>query len=242
MKLKTGLGTLVEFGRTWTRYEQLRRRLIWRAELDPDFAAVMAIEGQMRRSEVRVLYELAQQVAVGTCIVEIGSYHGLSTAALARGSAQGASAPVYAIDSHEYLDPGTYSESAGMLYAGNDGAVFMRYMLASNVAPMVRVINLFSNEAVQGWHRPIGLLWLDGNHEYDAVRRDFDEWSPFVVEGGWIALHDAHHPEAGPYRVVEEKLAQGGYELVRSVEKLTVLAKRAQSSSTNAVKESARDG
>ena len=36
----------------------------------------------------------------------------------------------------------------------------------------------------------IGLLFIDGDHEYDGVARDFRLYSPFVKEGGIVAFHD----------------------------------------------------
>ena len=40
------------------------------------------------------------------------------------------------------------------------------------------------------------LLFIDGDHSYDGVRRDFELYSPLVASGGMIALHDiVEHPE-----------------------------------------------
>ncbi len=36
----------------------------------------------------------------------------------------------------------------------------------------------------------LDLLFIDGDHAYDAVSRDFEVYSKFVRKGGWIALHD----------------------------------------------------
>lgn len=37
---------------------------------------------------------------------------------------------------------------------------------------------------------PIDFLFIDGDHTYDGVRRDFELWSPLVCPGGVVALHD----------------------------------------------------
>ena len=34
------------------------------------------------------------------------------------------------------------------------------------------------------------MLWIDGDHTYDAVRQDIDDWTPFVAIGGFAAFHD----------------------------------------------------
>lgn len=38
---------------------------------------------------------------------------------------------------------------------------------------------------------PVDFLFIDGDHTYDGVRRDFNMYAPLVREGGIIALHDA---------------------------------------------------
>lgn len=37
---------------------------------------------------------------------------------------------------------------------------------------------------------PIDLLFIDGDHSYEGVRRDFELYEPLVRTGGMIALHD----------------------------------------------------
>ena len=45
--------------------------------------------------------------------------------------------------------------------------------------------------------RALDYLFIDGDHTYDGVKKDFDLYAPFVRTGGIIALHDifAHQPE-----------------------------------------------
>jgi cephalosporin hydroxylase len=38
--------------------------------------------------------------------------------------------------------------------------------------------------------RPLDLLFIDGDHSYDGVKADFENYSPLVRPGGLIALHD----------------------------------------------------
>jgi predicted O-methyltransferase YrrM len=39
-------------------------------------------------------------------------------------------------------------------------------------------------------HRDLDLLFIDGDHSYNGVRRDFELYSPLVKKGGMIAIHD----------------------------------------------------
>ncbi len=38
--------------------------------------------------------------------------------------------------------------------------------------------------------RPVDFLFLDGDHRYEAVRRDFELYAPLVRPGGLVAFHD----------------------------------------------------
>ncbi len=44
-------------------------------------------------------------------------------------------------------------------------------------------------------NKPIDLLFIDADHSYDAVKKDFEIWGKLVRPGGWIAFHDIdpHH-------------------------------------------------
>jgi predicted O-methyltransferase YrrM len=39
-------------------------------------------------------------------------------------------------------------------------------------------------------HEPLDLLFIDGDHSYDAVRDDYERYSPLVRIGGLVAFHD----------------------------------------------------
>ncbi len=43
--------------------------------------------------------------------------------------------------------------------------------------------------------RQIDFLLIDGDHSYDGVRRDFEDYAPLVAPGGQVCLHDIRqHP------------------------------------------------
>jgi predicted O-methyltransferase YrrM len=43
--------------------------------------------------------------------------------------------------------------------------------------------------------RKLDLLFIDGDHTYDGVRKDYEMYAPLVAEGGLIAFHDIVHTE-----------------------------------------------
>lgn len=79
----------------------------------------------------------------------------------------------------------------GGIFGPADQAAFYRNIVRARVGDLVAAVKLTSLQAAAGWsERDIGLLWLDGDHRYSAVRADFLAWSPFVAPSGIIAFHD----------------------------------------------------
>jgi hypothetical protein len=74
------------------------------------------------------------------------------------------------------------------------------------VAELVEFHQGYAAELARQWNRPLRLLWIDGDHTYEGAKSDFDLFSPFVSEGGIVALHDVLHGGDGPLRVVMEDL------------------------------------
>lgn len=64
-------------------------------------------------------------------------------------------------------------------------------------------------EVALTWDKPIDILHIDGFHTYEAVKMDYDTWSPFVKDDGIILFHDTcvFYPGFGVYKFFEE-LAQ----------------------------------
>jgi predicted O-methyltransferase YrrM len=155
---------------------------------------VRDIEGWLSEAEGRYLYALAARGPGTGLVVEIGSSRGKSTLILATASRAAGRGPVVAIDPH--------------LHHGSEG-IFRANVARAGLADHVRTLVLRSDEAVVGWQEPIRFLWIDGSHEYGAVRRDYEEWERFVVPGGIIAFHDTFSWD-GPRRLVEDVLVPSG--------------------------------
>ncbi len=200
------------------RLEGMRARLRLLRKPAPVRRA-MSIEGRVSGAEVTGLMKLAAAVPDDACILEIGSYRGRSTSALALGTN---GAPVYAIEPHEAFE-GVY----GAQYGPADRRAFFENLLRVGVVEKVRLVNLSSEVACQGWTRPIGLLWIDGDHTLDGVRRDFESWQRFLVPGGVVAFHDADDPDGGPAQLIESLCASGPYEKCAAVHRIVALRRSA---------------
>jgi predicted O-methyltransferase YrrM len=62
--------------------------------------------------------------------------------------------------------------------------------------------------------RFIDFLFIDGDHLYDGVKRDFDLYSPFVKPGGIIALHDISYMQKPLFievRQLWDEIVDAGY-------------------------------
>lgn len=181
--------------------------------------SIYAIEGMLTKLECQKLYELAFEAKIG-CIVEIGSYRGLSTICLAKGTAAGANLPVYAIEPHE-----EFNGVKGGHFGPADRAAFMRNVLNHNVAEAIRLINLGSEKVFRNWSMEIGLLLIDGDHRDEPVALDFQGWTPHLITGGVVALHDSTDATLGPKKVVDKAIESEAFKLVEIVDLLTVLKK-----------------
>jgi Methyltransferase domain len=177
-------------------------------------------EGMTSFEEVRLLYDLAREVRTG-CIVEVGAYRGRSTVALGRGSLDGHRVPVFAIEPHQ-----PFSGVLGGRFGPADAGAFYRAILETGCYHVVRLISLSSEQVVPGWRLPVALLWIDGDHRYPGVRRDFECWQPHLLKGASLVFDDAADPSLGPHRLIAELLATERYESVAAFGKLAVLRLR----------------
>jgi MMP 1-O-methyltransferase len=163
----------------------------------------MTVEGQITERESTVLAALAERSPRGTAIVEIGSYRGRSTVALALGSRAGAGNCVYAIDPHD-----EFTGVLGGRFGPEDRAAFDANIARTGVGELVSAVVLPSAAAAVGWEdRNVGLLLIDGDHTEEAVRTDVEAWLPHVVERGTVAVHDRN--VEGVRRVIEEVVGLG---------------------------------
>lgn len=202
-----------------TQYYQLREAVENgdRSDLRKCFDST---EGMICFDEALLLYHLSRQVTRG-CIVEVGSYRGRSTVFLARGSLDGNIVPVYAIDPHR-----DYVGVLGGVFGPKDRGCFFKAMLDNKCSEIVRLINLssemISNESLEN----ISLLWLDGDHSYSGVKRDFECWKPRLFLDAFIAFDDANDPTLGPRMLINELVATEEYEEVFQMGRMSVVCCR----------------
>ncbi len=182
-----------------------------------DLQEILKVPGMLTRDEVEYLYRLGQWNPGKGVIVEIGSWKGKSTICLARGSLAVGGEKVYAVDPHKPLAEEGYAEDTG--------AEFLRNIKDAGIEAHVVPRVMTSEEAAKGWNQPIRLLWIDGDHRYEQVKRDLLLWEPHVIEGGIVAMHDTIR-KRGPKRVLWEEIFRSNhYQEISIVDNITAARK-----------------
>lgn len=161
-------------------------------KFDEVYDQISNIKGWMGLEDCGVLFKYAYDVS-GT-IVEVGSYHGRSTKLLALSSP---TSKVYAIDPKQFEE-------------------FKSHTRGLNV----ELINSKSEDVV--WDKPIDLLHVDGDHKYQAVKKDIVNFVPHLRPGSFALFHD-YVTLGRPGDDVEEKmdtLNNKEYGVVRAIHEL----------------------
>lgn len=155
-----------------------------------DLTAALAIDGWMRAAELRWLAEQAQ--SCGT-IVEVGSWKGRSTRALA----DHCPGTVYVVDDW-CLPPEAQDQTNHELLTRGPGAIIaewranLRDHLKAKRIVLIRGRSAATAKKVAK-RIPDGgadLIFIDASHAEDAVTADILAYLPLVRPGGLLAGHD----------------------------------------------------
>lgn len=161
------------------------------------------LEGLISEATGVKLAELAAAVPNTQTVVNIGVFKGKSTCYLAEGSALGGRATVLAIDPWDL--PGN-PDGKHHYHGALDK--FVEQLAQVGLEWAVWAIKEFS-AVVAGWNPdivgPVGLLFIDGDHEYESVREDWNAWYPHLAPGAVVAFDDYQTPKnPGVGRFVKE--------------------------------------
>lgn len=164
---------------------------------------VGVIDGLLSKNETILLYNLATKAMNGV-VVEIGSFKGKSTICLAYGVKDGHGVRVYAIDPHKGdLSYHEWEKDKNSLPTIKD---FKRNISRNHgIKDYVYPLFVTSEEAIDLVKHKADLIFVDGDHRYEGVIKDFNLWKHKLNYGGVIAFHDSFSWE-GVIRVVDEEL------------------------------------
>ncbi|MEO0452302.1 MAG: class I SAM-dependent methyltransferase [Pseudomonadota bacterium] len=191
------------------------------------------IKGFLAPEEAQLLYEVALDRAQSGPCLEVGGYCGKSATYI--GSAcQAANELLFSIDHHrgseenqpgwEYFDEEVWDERAGAV----DTLPFFRDTirraeLEGTVVPIVgRSIDI-----AERWQTPLSFLFIDGGHTMEHALNDYRGWTPHLMPGGVLAIHDVFPDPADggrpPFEIYQRALASDLFEEEAAVLSLRIL-------------------
>lgn len=154
-------------------------------------------------------------------IVELGSYQGGSTRALALATAQ----QVYAIDLWDMRMPQEgkgHRNKKKRAVPFESTEAFETFLEHAGNLNNVVWLKGDSLEFAKIWSQWISGLFLDADHSSTATRANFKAWAPHVRPSGWVAFHDCQG--FGVAKVIEEVI-DDDWEHVTTVGSLYVARK-----------------
>jgi predicted O-methyltransferase YrrM len=156
------------------------------------------------------LADLARSVPQWQAIVELGVHQGYTALMLSYGARQGNGAHVWGFDPWD-TDGNVYGPEFD-----NEGArKWAQYNVrAKGHTKDVHLTQAFSTDAADSWDgRPVGLLYVDGDHTYLGCRSDILAWARHLAPGAVIAIDDyvIGDPDYDGLRRAVDELVESGY-------------------------------
>jgi predicted O-methyltransferase YrrM len=151
--------------------------------------ALEGVEGWFSPEQVSRVVARARSVPPTGRIVEIGSFRGRSTVAMACAAPDGVE--IVAIDPHAGNDRGPQEIEGFEDEAAVDSKVFLANLERAGVRDRVTYLRRFSHDAVDDVPGPVHLLHIDGAHRYRPASDDIAAWGAKVVDGGSMLVHDS---------------------------------------------------
>jgi predicted O-methyltransferase YrrM len=199
--------------------------------LIPEF--ISQIKGFLAEEEGLKLFELAFEACLlGPCL-EIGSFCGKSTVYLGT-ACKMRGKTLFTVDYHRgseeqqpgqtYFDPDLLDSKTGLI---DSFPCFRDTIRKAGLEDVVVPMVTKSNVAARDWAIPLGLVFIDGGHSYEAVMADYQCWHPHLLSGGFLVFHDIFlDPDEGgqaPYEVYKVALASGQFKELSMTKTLGVL-------------------
>ncbi|HET7486191.1 MAG TPA: class I SAM-dependent methyltransferase [Solirubrobacterales bacterium] len=186
-----------------------------RVEVGSWLPAVEAVDGWLSQPEVAAL---ARCVAAAPSdrapdMVEVGSYKGRSTLAIACAiSDLGLRCHLTTVDPHEGYRYGDGHDTYSTLIAN---------LTRSKVDSAVTIVRSRGDEAqISG---PLCFAFIDGLHDAESVRADHEHISPLLMPGGLLAFHDYFEHYPGIVKLVGELMFSSEFEFIECADRLVVL-------------------
>ncbi len=188
---------------------------------------ILDIPGWLSPNEIVQLYttaSLAINELPGTFLVEIGSWKGRSTVTIGLACKADKRGQLLAIDPGNEIDP--LDTRFGKSKAKPTLIALQTNISLFDLNKYVIVVPLQSGQAWDKYRtRRIGLLFIDGDHAYEAVRFDVDRWTQSLVNGGYLLIHDTINHE-GPRNIFLSLLLHPHYRYLGTTGDLACFQKK----------------
>ena len=149
---------------------------------------ISPVQGWLAKREAYLLFKVARTSVPGSSIVEIGSYKGRSTIALANGVQAGVQ--IFAIDPHT----GDKTEvEAGQLI--DTFTEFLSNVQEYDSIVPIRNLSVNAVQEVRKRTQNVDILFIDGWHSEEAVNEDINSWIPLCSNQFTIIFDDWHQCE-----------------------------------------------
>jgi len=190
--------------------------------MDADLLALArTTPGFMPDDEGLALHRAALEAAGHGPIVEIGTYCGKSSIYVAA-AARERGTVVFTVDHHrgsEENQPGEQYHDARFfdpLSGGLDTLPeFRRTMTRAGLDDCLVAVVGRSSVVARYWRQPLGGVFIDGGHSEAAAQTDYECWSPHIVAGGLLLIHDVFPDPADggrpPHNVYLRAMASGAF-------------------------------
>jgi predicted O-methyltransferase YrrM len=188
--------------------------------MDPHLlAAARAAKGFMPEDEGLALREAARQAGALGPLLEVGTYCGKSAIYLGS-AAREARTVLFTVDHHR----GSEENQAGWEHHDTElidprtGRMdtlpfFRRTMEDAGLEEVVIAVVGQSLPVARAWKTPLAFLFIDGGHAEDVAMGDYEAWTPNVMRGGTLAIHDVFEREQdggqAPFHVWQRAVADG---------------------------------
>jgi predicted O-methyltransferase YrrM len=162
---------------------------------NPNLKRAMKIKGWSSRPKLHVLAQLCRH---SRQIIEVGTYRGRSARAFFDNAPPAMKMIV--------VDAWAYNER-GIQITSRDKQAFMSNL--KDVMPRIDIYHHFSHEAADMIETAYGLrfadlVYIDGGHDYETVKRDIALYKRFVKPTGILCGDDYHKNWPGVVQAVNE--------------------------------------
>ena len=188
--------------------------------MQPDaLAKAESARGFMPPNEGLALFEHATTCPVDGPLLEVGSYCGKSSIYLGT-AAQASGRLLFAVDHHrgseenqvgwEWHEPDLVDPEIDRM---DTLPTFRRTIFDADLEGTVVAVVGDSPKIAANWHTPLALLFIDGGHGTEPAHLDYEGWTPKLISGGTLLIHDVFPDPADggrpPYEIYLRAIDDG---------------------------------